>query len=91
MFCNVNLSSFENVLQKDIRTGRVRLCSFRASEGTDFENFCLPVNHGAAIMGSMYVLVCQKKPRIHCWKVTLPKYYQNEIWSNTCVLYEKHF
>ena len=31
VFCNVNLSNLENLLQRNVRTGRVRECIFRAS------------------------------------------------------------
>ena len=47
------------------------MCSFRASEGTNFENFLLAANDVGAIMGSMYVPVCPKKLWICCWEVTL--------------------
>ena len=38
VFCNVNLSNLENILQKNLRTGRARECIFRASGGTNLEN-----------------------------------------------------
>ena len=31
VFCNVNLSNLGNLLQRNVRTGRVRKCIFRAS------------------------------------------------------------
>ena len=41
MFCNVNFSNLENVLQRKQKTGRSRECIsiFRASGGTNFEKF----------------------------------------------------
>ena len=41
MFCNVNFSNFENLLQRKQKTGRTKECIsiFRASGGTNFENF----------------------------------------------------
>ena len=39
MFRNVNLSNLENVYKKNLKTGRASECIFRASGGTDFENF----------------------------------------------------
>ena len=38
VFQNVSLSNLENVLQRDLRTGRARESIFRVSGGTDFEN-----------------------------------------------------
>ena len=40
VFRNVNLSNLENVLQKNRRTDLAEECIFRASGGTNFENFC---------------------------------------------------
>ena len=39
VFYHVNVSNLENALQGNLRTGRVRECIFKASGGTDFENF----------------------------------------------------
>ena len=39
----LGLSNLENVLQKNLRTGKPRECIFRASGGTNFEN--LPILH----------------------------------------------
>ena len=39
MFFNVNLSNLENVLQRNLRNDRAGECIFRASGGTNFENF----------------------------------------------------
>ena len=41
MFCNVNFSNLENFLQRKQKTGRTRECIriFKASGGTNFENF----------------------------------------------------
>ena len=39
MFCNVGLSNLENLLQRNLRTGRIRKCIFRASGDTNFESF----------------------------------------------------
>ena len=39
MFRNVNLSNLENVLHGNLRTDRTSECIFRASGGTNFENF----------------------------------------------------
>ena len=41
MFCNVNFSNLENFLQRKQKTGRIRECIsiFKASGGTNFENF----------------------------------------------------
>ena len=61
MFCNVNLSNLENNLQRNLRRDRDRECIFRASGGTNFENFSTSNDHGGAFMGSMFVPVCPKK------------------------------
>ena len=53
MFCNVNLSNLENILQKNVKTDRPRECIFRASGGTNFANFLLSTNHGSTFMGLM--------------------------------------
>ena len=60
MFHNLNLSNLEKVLQRNLRTGRAKECSFRASEGTNFENFSLGVNHGDTFVDLMYILVHTK-------------------------------
>ena len=39
MFRNVNLNNLESVLQRNPRTDRAGECIFRASGGTNFENF----------------------------------------------------
>ena len=39
MFRNVNSRNLKNVLQRNLRTGRTRERIFRASGGTNFENF----------------------------------------------------
>ena len=39
VFHNVDLSNFENVLQRSIRRGRSRECIFRTFWGTDFKEF----------------------------------------------------
>ena len=38
VFHNINLSNLEDALQRNIYTGRVRMCIFRACGGTNFEN-----------------------------------------------------
>ena len=38
-FHNVNLSNLENLLQRNLRTGRAVECIFRESGETDFEIF----------------------------------------------------
>ena len=44
MFCNVNLSNLENVLQKNLRPDRVGECIFRAFGGRNFEFFFCSVS-----------------------------------------------
>ena len=39
MFHNGNLSNLENVLQRNLRTDRAGECIYRASGGTNFQNF----------------------------------------------------
>ena len=39
VFRNVNLSNLENVLQRNLRTGKAEDCILKASGGTDFEKF----------------------------------------------------
>ena len=39
VFRNVRLSNLENVLQRNLRTGKARECILRVSGGTNFENF----------------------------------------------------
>ena len=39
VYCNINLSNLENVLQRNLRTESTRKCIFRASGGTNFGNF----------------------------------------------------
>ena len=63
VFRNVSLRNLGNVLQRNLRTDRVRECIFRVSGGTNFENF-FPQCH---FVGSMCVPLCPKKPWIcHC-------------------------
>ena len=38
VFCNESLSNLENVLKRNLRTDRAKVCIFRASGGTNFEN-----------------------------------------------------
>ena len=38
MFCNVNISNLENVLQRNLRTNRAGECIFSACRGKNFEN-----------------------------------------------------
>ena len=48
VFGDVILSNMENVLQRNLRSDRARECIFRASGGTNFENFtaqCQPWCH----------------------------------------------
>ena len=64
MFCNVNLINVENVLQRNLRTDRAWQCIFGASGGA---NFLAQRKPGGALVDSMDVPVCRKKPRIrHC-------------------------
>ena len=58
MFCNVNLSNVENVLQRNLRTDRVWQCIFGASGGA---NFFAQRKPGGTLVDSMDVPVCPKK------------------------------
>ena len=53
MFCYVNLSHLENVLQANLRTDRAREWIFKILP--------LGANFGGYFMGSMYVPVCPQK------------------------------
>ena len=62
MFCNVNLSNVENVLQRNLRTDRE--CIFGASGGA---NFLAERKPGGTLVDSKDVPVCPKKLWIrHC-------------------------
>ena len=62
MFCNVNLSNAENVLQRNLRTDRE--CIFGASGGA---NFLAERKPGGTLVDSMDAPVCPKKLWIrHC-------------------------
>ena len=63
MFCNVNLSNVENVLQRHLRTDRAWQCIFGASGGANFLAQCKP---GSTLVDSMDVPVCPKKLLRHC-------------------------
>ena len=64
MFCNVNLSNVENVLQRNLRTDRSWQCIFGASGGA---NFLAQRKSGDTLVDSIDVLVCPKKLWIrHC-------------------------
>ena len=43
--CLVNSGNLENVFQRILRTDSARGCIFKASGGTNFENFRLDANH----------------------------------------------
>ena len=58
MFRYVNLSNLENVLQRDLRTDRVRQCILTTSGGA---NFLAQHKPGGTLVDSMYVPVCPKK------------------------------
>ena len=61
VFRNVNLSNLENVLQRNLRTGKARELFFRVSEGTSFENFSVwRANHSSAFVDSMLYRSSQK-------------------------------
>ena len=49
MFFNVNLNNLENILQRNLRTGRARESIFGASRGRNFENNTTH-NHGSPFM-----------------------------------------
>ena len=61
VFCNVNLSNLENVLQKNLRPDRVGECIFRAFGGRNFEFFFCSVSTMVAHFGYDVVPVCPKK------------------------------
>ena len=94
VFHNVSLSNMENILRRNLRMDRARECIFRESGGTRFEKFSTQRQpwwcpHGFDVCTSLpkKLWIC------HCLCLFLlnPKYYQNEIGSNTSVLYDKHF
>ena len=54
-------SNLENVLQKNLRTNRAREYIFRASEGTNFENFPAPCQPWGGLFGFSLFMVLLKK------------------------------
>ena len=60
MFCNINLSNLENVLQKNLRANRALECIFRTFGGTVLKVYPLGGNHGGAFVNSIYVPVYTK-------------------------------
>ena len=61
MLHNVNLSNFENLSQRNLRTDRVRECIFKKSGELNHEFFSLGTNYGSTFVSSVYVLVSQKR------------------------------
>ena len=58
---NVNLTNFENLSQRNLRTNRVRECIFKKSGELNHEFFSLGTNYGSTFVSSVYVLVSQKR------------------------------
>ena len=73
VFCNVNLGNLENVLQRNLKTGRARECIFRASGGTNFENFSAQHQPWWCLHGFDVCTSLPKKTLVCHWYVGLFK------------------
>ena len=57
MFHNVTLSNLENVLQENLRAGRVASAFLEDLEAQILKSFPLSAIHGGAFESSMYVIL----------------------------------
>ena len=69
VFCNVNLSNLENVLQRNLMTEHGRECIFRASGGTNFRKFITRSQPWWRLYEFEVCTGLPKKLLIHHWMV----------------------